>query len=62
MVTIEINGNGSGILSILHAGATWERIPFANNDELEIIAYRNQIKLDGTANIWQDAYYRGSNG
>lgn len=61
MVTIETKENGSGIISILHEKAWWERIPFSNKDEMEILAYRNGIILNDNVKLWQDIH-RGSNG
>jgi len=40
MVTIEFEKDGSGILSTFVDGAYWERTPFIDTDDLEIIAFR----------------------
>jgi len=40
MTTIEFNPDGSGILSTLVDGSHWERTPFIDTDDLEIIAFR----------------------
>lgn len=47
MMAIEFNKDGSGIASFFD-GETWERIPFANQDEFEIIAFRSGFLLEYT--------------
>jgi len=56
MTTIELNSDGSGMISILHDKAHWERIPFSNKDEMEILAYRNGIRLNDNVEMWHNAY------
>jgi len=48
MTTIEFNPDGSGILSTLVDGSHWERTPFIDTDDLEIIAFRMGLLIQST--------------